>query len=124
MTNQEAIETIEANYPSERYSMLREALNMAIALLKEQEPRVMTLEEVKVCKEPVYLEEIPFSIFGSFFNWGLVCTANKNDVTVSVMLRNATVRHCACAMYGKRWRCWTAKPTDKQRQEVKCDGFD
>ena len=38
MTNQEAIETIEANYPSERYSMLREALNMAIALLKEQEP--------------------------------------------------------------------------------------
>jgi len=38
MTNQEAIETIEANYPPENYSMLREALDMAIALLKEQEP--------------------------------------------------------------------------------------
>ena len=37
MTNQEAIETIEANYPPENYSMLREALDMAIALLKEQE---------------------------------------------------------------------------------------
>ena len=37
MTNQEAIETIEANYPPENYSMLREALDMAIAKLKEQE---------------------------------------------------------------------------------------
>lgn len=37
MTNQEAIETIEANYPPENYSMLREALDMAIELLKEQE---------------------------------------------------------------------------------------
>lgn len=36
MTSQEAIETIEANYPPENYSMLREALDMAIALLKER----------------------------------------------------------------------------------------
>ena len=36
MTNQEAIETIEANYPPENYLMLREALNMALTLLKEQ----------------------------------------------------------------------------------------
>jgi len=37
MTNQEAIETIEANYPPQNYSMLREALDMAIVKLKEQE---------------------------------------------------------------------------------------
>ena len=37
MTNQEAIETIEANYPPQNYTMLREALDMAISLLKEQE---------------------------------------------------------------------------------------
>lgn len=35
MTNQEAIETIKANYPPENYSMLREALDMAIELLKK-----------------------------------------------------------------------------------------
>ena len=96
-----------------------EIIEQAIVLLKEQKSRVMTLEEVKVCKEPVYLEAIPFSTFGSFFNWGLVCTANENNAIVSVMLRNATMRHSDCAMYGKRWRCWTAKPTDKQRQEMK-----
>ena len=39
MTNKEAIETIEANYPPENYSMLREALDMALALMKEQEPK-------------------------------------------------------------------------------------
>ena len=38
MTNQEAIETIEANYPPENYTMLREALDMAIDMLKNQEP--------------------------------------------------------------------------------------
>lgn len=38
MTNQEAIETIKANYPDERYTMLREALDMAMGLLKAQEP--------------------------------------------------------------------------------------
>ena len=37
MTNQEAIEAIKANYPPENYSMLREALDIALALLKEQE---------------------------------------------------------------------------------------
>lgn len=41
MTNQEAIETIEANYPPQNYSMLREALDMAMVLLKEQEPQKM-----------------------------------------------------------------------------------
>ena len=37
MTNQEAIDTIKANYPPEHYFMLREALDMALQLLKEQE---------------------------------------------------------------------------------------
>ena len=37
MTNQEAIDTIKANYPPEHYSMLREALDMALQQLKEQE---------------------------------------------------------------------------------------
>ena len=38
MTNKEAIETIKAHYPDERYTMLREALDMAMELLEAQEP--------------------------------------------------------------------------------------
>jgi rubrerythrin len=37
MTNKEAIETIQANYPDERYTMLREALDIAIEALEKQE---------------------------------------------------------------------------------------
>lgn len=37
MTNKEAIETIKANYPDERYTMLREALDMSIEALEKQE---------------------------------------------------------------------------------------
>ena len=37
MTNKEAIDAINANYPPENYTILREALDMAIPLLEEQE---------------------------------------------------------------------------------------
>jgi len=38
MTNQEAIETIKANYPDESYTMLREALDIAIKALEQYIP--------------------------------------------------------------------------------------
>lgn len=45
MTNQEAIETIKANYPPENYSMLREALDIALTLLEDQEAKPMIENE-------------------------------------------------------------------------------
>lgn len=45
MTNKEAIETIEANYPDERYTMLREALDMAIEALEKQEPGWISVKD-------------------------------------------------------------------------------
>lgn len=36
MTNQEAIEIIKKNYPPENYTMLREALDLAIECLSEK----------------------------------------------------------------------------------------
>ena len=47
MTNKEAIEAIEANYPPENYTILREALDMAIAMLKEQEPKQIIRKQGK-----------------------------------------------------------------------------
>lgn len=37
MTNKEAIKAIRCNYPPSSYSMLREALDLAIKLLEQQE---------------------------------------------------------------------------------------
>jgi hypothetical protein len=36
MTSEEAIKAIKANYPPENYSMLREALDLAIKLLEKE----------------------------------------------------------------------------------------
>ena len=38
MTNEEAIEAIKCNWPDSRYTILREALDMAISALRQQEP--------------------------------------------------------------------------------------
>jgi len=38
MTNEEAIEVIKKNYPPENYTMLREALNIAIETLGKVDP--------------------------------------------------------------------------------------
>lgn len=49
MTHEEAIEVIRANYPPERYSMLREALDLAIARLEavtEAEEQISRVEEL------------------------------------------------------------------------------
>lgn len=35
MTSEEAIEVIKSNYPPENYTMLRDALDLAITLLEE-----------------------------------------------------------------------------------------
>ena len=38
MTREEAIEAIKCNWPDSRYTILREALDMAISALRQQEP--------------------------------------------------------------------------------------
>ena len=39
MTNKEAIKAIKCNYPPENYTILREALDMAIEALEKQVPK-------------------------------------------------------------------------------------
>ena len=49
MTNEEAIEAIKCNWPDSRYTILREALDMAISALRaQQEPNTpLTLNELQ-----------------------------------------------------------------------------
>ena len=47
MTYEEAINAIKCNYPPEHYSMLREALDMAIEALQKQIPKKPVLEKTK-----------------------------------------------------------------------------
>ena len=52
MTREEAIEAIKCNWPDSRYTILREALDMAISALRQQERfgevnKALTLDELR-----------------------------------------------------------------------------
>lgn len=94
------------------WSRLKQA---AIALLKEQEPRVMTLEEVAAWhsipeskRDPIYVEYQPNSGLGvshwriEYFGFNPNSYTNKNS-----------------GYYGKWLRCWTSRPTEEQREAMK-----
>ena len=93
-------------------------LEDAIALYKAQEPRVMTLEEVQAfcVDDVVWLEDkgktniIP----------GIV--RNRHLWPHSATMVTNFMRGDGCKVtadddnYGKRWRCWTSKPSEEQRK--------
>ena len=54
MTNEEAIEAIKCNWPDSRYTILREALDMAISALRHQDH----FREVTKKAEPLPLDEL------------------------------------------------------------------
>ena len=115
MTNQEAIETIKANYPPENYAMLREALDIALALLKAQEPRVLRLDDIAawVRQKPMDREPIYVEVKDLLGTWG----AWMVDEIASYLPET----DLSGELYGKTWRVWSAKPTDAQRREAKWD---
>ena len=58
MNREEAIEAIKCNWPDSRYAILREALDMAISALRQQERErnePLTMDELReMDKEPVW----------------------------------------------------------------------
>lgn len=87
----------------------------ALALLKAQEPRVMTLEEVEhlTYGSPYIIEtnlpkEEPRLMYGLFSHLGLQGNFSFAFTDGRGYLFDVD--------YGKRWRCWTSSPTDEQRE--------
>lgn len=91
----------------------------AIDLLKEQEARVMTLDEVKAFDwDYCYLEEerLPGKEYRIICgDYALTCITWPCVASMRIQYGDDS--------YGKKWRCWSAKPTDEQRQEAKWDGM-
>ena len=91
--------------------------DLALAVMRElvaQEPRVMTLEEVKMLDSDYYYLESLRSpgkelreILGAY---GLTCVTWP-----SITWARQTMGDSG---YGKTWRCWTSRPTEKRRAET------
>ena len=126
MTREEAIHRIEnhirihSKQEPFRACHIQEALEMAIDVLKAQEPRVMTLEEV-LATEVVYVEDVYKAEIIP-----VLVDRRAHDRIVLVRARlmgspSLTI-YPLISEYGKYWRCWTSRPTDEQRGTVKWDG--
>ena len=94
----------------------------AIALLREQEPRVLEYPEIE--KYPlVFLEDndkedvIP-ALFLQYNGWNAEFAVQAPDECVDTIIRSSIVIAVE-GMYGITWRAWTARPTDEQRKAAK-----
>ena len=83
----------------------------AIELLKEQEPRVLTLEEV------LGGDECWFEYINGSSGYADVVI---QDNTTALIYRTI-VGTVPISDYGKKWRCWSYRPTEEQRKAAKWD---
>ena len=90
----------------------------ALALLREQEPRVLDWNEIGTVDGAVWLEDrdenevVP----------GLVMQMHS---AVNLDIKKDGKLHTASASrsdYGERWRAWSARPTEEQRKAVPWNG--
>ena len=112
MTNEEAIEAIKCNWPDSRYTILREALDMAIAALRQQETvtnrnglnEPLTLDELrKMDGEPVYCVEITGREEWLFRRDGGFADMYGEFTSDDFMVWDN---------YGKLWWCYRQKPEE------------
>ena len=86
-------------------------IRAAIALLKEQEPRVMTLEEVIHSKDWVW-----YQWKNTHYGWAIAVNCDGKWIEWE---DSTTDQLCK---YGEKWRCWTSRPTPDQMRETKWEG--
>lgn len=95
----------------------------ALALLKAQEPRVMTLGEVLDLKfdDVVYLQVYPTNVVLSSIVVDVIPRIPEINTGV-VQFRHAAgyngINNADLDYYGKTWCCWTSRPTDKQKETI------
>jgi len=89
-----------------------------LALLREHEPRMMTLDEtIASCENPVWLEEN--TLQGSYGAWGVVKGVRQKYNAVNI--GGVRFGYWPRAKYNISWRCWSARPTEEQRKAVPWD---
>lgn len=104
-----------ANHVPERYlGYAPGACLDAIELLKAQDPRVMTPEEVNALDwDYCYLEQerMPGKEYRGLLGKHIMTCVTWPSITAAKLSYGID-------KYGVTWRCWTSRPTDEQRRET------
>lgn len=94
----------------------------AFALLKAQQPRVLTVEEVQtVPKNSVIWYEINDAVFGRKFDLWPFIRSDDDWFSPEFPTGRQMFDESDKLDYGKKFRCWSARPTNKERKAVKWD---
>ena len=92
-----------------------QTIDRAVKLLTEQEPRVLTLEEVKQAEgRDVWLE-----LSGIFAETALTAATIEGCGTKGICTRYESLKYTQYCVRPYGWRCWSARPTDAQRKAVR-----
>lgn len=94
----------------------------ALAILKKQEPRVMTVDEVKQHDNQdgcVWFEQPTYNAVAAFVRQDEECTE-----IISPYLLGEPINHgyMSNIFYGETWRCWTSRPTPDQMRDTPWEG--
>ena len=91
----------------------------ALALLKAQEPRVMTLDELRQLEHTDHIIWIEANGDPESFDGYAEVTTNLITKDIEFFVPGNEVEFTPDNKnYGKLWRCWTSKPTNKQRRDT------
>ena len=118
MTRKDAIEAIKCNWPDSRYTILREALDMAISALQQQGQELnapLTLDELrKMDGEPVWVSvSNNWRESGVSEGWCIVRFHSEDDrVRVYVYDTRHGARFFAQQDYGESWIAYRQKPEE------------
>lgn len=96
----------------------------ALALLRKQEPRLMTLDEVLTAEDFVWAEIYTPHKWSWCVIYVKIIPVVSNDEIVRIEEDCGTGWTKSKADYGKRgfldggWRCWTSRPTPEQMRDT------
>ena len=113
----------ECEYEHETVEIPLTLAKDAHSLLKAQEPRVMTLEELEDALDTVVWLDIPNTENLADGYSLIMAYSHKNGFIFleSPFGDNPSQDRFEYKDYGITWRCWTSRPTDEQREAVKWD---
>lgn len=104
-----AFECSECPYSGDCHQLPRDALE----LLKEREARVLSLDEV------FSSDECWFECINGVCGYADVYYQDNHNHTAIIYRTQIRAGERSTNNYTKTWRCWTSRPTDEQRKEVK-----
>ena len=90
-------------------------IEAAIALLKEQEPRVLTLDELRALYNTVHFVWVEDNGDDNCFDGYAEVDVYKEKVEL-FEFGNEVQWEPDNDNYGKTWRCWSSRPTDEQME--------